>query len=1803
MYPSDFMDSMSGGRAPIATGIDVRDQGEFAGIPLLGESTPMGILAQLTVGPQVRQMFNKYGMVASGTGHYQNMLDVMRNRQFRQMQMQAMTAMSQVSTSDYTQVLQGIAGMTGTPWGGEQERTAREFSSAISFAEPFLAHMYPEVLEQLHGMRGSPAVMAKHVAEGGRYRIDPLSGRMGMSAETTMQMSQDLYRNLYQKDDLVRRTGVTAGQTGSLFDELTRRGMVSGGEMSGADRADAAGRMPREELERAAARQGVTLPSLGNGLSGEDLSKLQQDPGVASQMRSIDAAKVGRTLKQYAELVGVMKEIFGNDSPMSKLVSELDAMTSGNLGRMDPARLKTAVRTTQELSILSGVPMENAIAMQQHAASRLSQLGVDQQMAMGITQGSMAWGAAFRGSGAGAVQGWNRFDANAMQQMDLNLRSEAAASQQTARMATLMRVSETTLGFDKGSTAEAMAEAVRQKQTSFRDPLTGQTRSTMMNNTEFTEMLSQAKGPNGEDLGLTQSRVMQMVNEKGVWQQYAEKHGIANVTRQQQPEELSAYLSRQIGTSLSQSMQAGGVDREAAQKSAAAVQGRIEDHISHMAPQDFNNTTTRDREIGGLLKRELANTDAGLQVAGRSDAWFNLMANQAYGYTDTEIKKGSYSDFQNYGNVQTIMHKQLMQQEARMTAQAGYAVEQAEVMSILPRGSIIQKGIDYLQNNGAKANFEEFLLTSLGAQKATDVRGALESPIRRLNARMQELQRAEQQSLDMSLSPEQRAEAQQSRKDVLKLLGEETATTNAMLPQLGLSSSDTSINTEDLERTLKVGRDVDVALRESSDIRHWITPAVSDEELESVKKNLAMTPAEAQAMLRRERMQFAKNPTPSDISGAHDTGKYSSREAARASIIAGRMEEANRTSTADEIADMQGRANSGNLPPERYRELIIDRRRETPSIPSPEAIKAIRTANPKMSQADAEAKASAELQYRRQGISDAERDAALATIADPTKAGEAQVMDAVLAQRAAHQFDVSDADMAVARVGREGWDEAAVRTLALQQKQTAGNAAQDAFLLTASGVVAGKKIEDLLSRSADLPMLLNSKEGIRKIGLQKSGSLDHQLNESVMTLSNLAKKYSQGDVKKLSIGRLNIDVSKPGGIAHREEVLGQISKAFQQLRTTHQDIGRMMLSKDRDWGPPEDVARLLIMGEGDTPPDSTQKAAIAAMAKDVEVARDLSPSQEQNLRELISARKNLQEDTAIAGLRPEDVRRMVVEGKDPLSFADRLKTLGSDQEQSLVTDARVFQAGRDKMQKLATSGRLGNKGDQLTDDIQSALSRLAFASESKTRSPAEEAKLSAAGALAGIGADGGAAALKDVISIAPDKFAAAMAATSPRSTQLKHFSDVMRAGRTREAEYNEATLQLKDANISSEAKKRLETRQAELLSFRKESEGVLQTNADAYWGTLSASDKDKFRTALQDELKDTSRSPSSPKIDSAVLAYDAAVAKRDADNTPENQRAAMTALDNLNWLAMPRGENATELLLRRTTGMSQKDFTAYREAGQRFNAVAAKLNVPGDDLVKFYVGGKKTSDMPDVLKGLTQPMRDQLEKDFRTVQAVEQLTPSDKRDGGVSAIGIIDQLYRAGEQRQAKASQSWNDMGTKILNLLGVKPSEQASQLAKFQDVIRYPQARLQGVQLQEDLDRLSGMAKQGGERRGVYQVLEDYGKISKDAGETRETQVKEFLSHYKVNAKTFEKVERAAIGLIGSGLPELENTTGAKDQADMVERILNKQIFGQDQSKAADAQAASVPRNMHLTGELTIKELGPTKLVGEGQVTYGSHV
>lgn len=541
-------------------------------IPGLEGNPMLGVLGQMALS----QFSSHFGGIPSQFLPQQNLYDQMRAKHYWMEHNAAIQAGRAQDTETEIMAARGVAGMFGIQWTPDTDRFARSAlgSSFGQMALDQFAMMAPTTFDQLHGSRGSSRVMAHFIHQGGLSRVDPVTGRRGLSGATSGAMADEIFGGFFgDRSNISSWRGLSAGTAGQAFEELQSRGLM-GRSLGIAD--------PMTQKLLVGHDMGLIGP--GGPPGGIDALMNMAPADFENKLQRLDAKQATRRIKDMSAAITAMRDIFGDmgrpNAPMSELIEGLNQLTQGGLTSMSPARLEQMVRQFHAASQHSGLGMDQMMAMSASSAAMADQLGLDRTFVPGMVTGSAAFHSAIQA--VGITPGWGVKDIDTLRQRDLQLRGGAAKSTMANQMNAILRTTEL-LDVDGASDMGRLSAAIKSGQTTWTDAA-GRKRSVDLNREEYMQMMQ-------ADAGLSRQQAADTLSQDYANQEYGQKFGTGDLVRRMQgARSVQQRLSRSMESDLRSALEAGGMAKPAAQKMAQAGAGDLAEFMRHL-PQEIRNDT------------------------------------------------------------------------------------------------------------------------------------------------------------------------------------------------------------------------------------------------------------------------------------------------------------------------------------------------------------------------------------------------------------------------------------------------------------------------------------------------------------------------------------------------------------------------------------------------------------------------------------------------------------------------------------------------------------------------------------------------------------------------------------------------------------------------------------------------------------------------------------------------------------------------------------------------------------------------------------------------------------------------------------------------------------------------------------------------------------------------------------------------------------------------------------------------------------------------------------------------------------
>jgi hypothetical protein len=556
----------------------------------------------------------------------QNLQQHFQTMQYYQQRQQAMQIGSEQDEDFYFRTIRGISNMAGVRFGRQQEEAARRVAKDFATMSPMVAQVMPEFWDQLHGMRGSSAVMTMGVQEAGRMMFDPVTGRMGLSGESAGELSRRMTEQLYRGpiDQVMREMhGLRAGQAGMAFEEMARRGLMPE-QLTPEQIKD---RMAQDRVTRGESRD---LDEARRAI--EQLGR-DRPAQLESAMRGYSTDRAARQLKEYSGAIKAVQEIFGDmghpDAPMSQIFNALQTMTQGGVGRFSPEQLEQQVRRTYTIAKMTRLGIDQMQALQGELSDAAVGMGLDRSFAEPAAEQAALAAHAYGASGAEAAGGWRTLSKEEYLRLSGRLSVQASASDQAVQLGAVAMVADQ-MGFrGKGAAeANALAAAVREGRDTytFVDPATKRsvTRSVFMSTNEYTRIMRAG--------GTNQSVIDELRSSPEAVQETVRKYDIGNLIRANQGKlDIDPLIDRLYQGAAFTALIGGGMDRDKAGALAGDIGGAAVKALRGMNKVDRADPIKRNAAFVKSIRNQFKGDP---RIAALSDEQLTEMS--MMGFADTE---------------------------------------------------------------------------------------------------------------------------------------------------------------------------------------------------------------------------------------------------------------------------------------------------------------------------------------------------------------------------------------------------------------------------------------------------------------------------------------------------------------------------------------------------------------------------------------------------------------------------------------------------------------------------------------------------------------------------------------------------------------------------------------------------------------------------------------------------------------------------------------------------------------------------------------------------------------------------------------------------------------------------------------------------------------------------------------------------------------------------------------------------------------------------------------------------------------
>jgi hypothetical protein len=773
----------------------------------LGQFGPIGALADAAISPSLTSMMVQSGVTPMGNAV--SPMQAARERQYQEMQQTVAANVAGNDAGGIYRTLRGFAALTGQPFNQEQREAARNLSSTIASSGSLLNMFAPDLLDAMAGPRGSIQGMAGQLMRANRYTLDPVTGRMGASAETNTALTQELFDQMYSGDNYQRMNGIRAGEAGQMFSELQARGLMGLGSVRDRQRAAILDVQGSGGLQEALSDAGISRQiNDASELTNQEINKLAQTDAVQSKMTSADASRIKDRLQGYSASLAAMREVFGENgdpnAPIPKLIGALEGLTQGNIQKFDSNNLNTMVRDLQSMSQMSGLSVDQLALRQQGGVTALDAvMGAGNGVYFSPTSTNLA---VSQGMGYGQLPGQQGFGALNREATEQSIQRQFARGMGSEANNTYAALSviERTSGFDQNTEAGRRLAAINQAAKSGQSTyeFDGQTYKLPTRSRDIRGLIREggARDMDAGDFNLLLSDRVTLEREMAEnpeLQTIALNNQYNEILDRQKNQVANRFIGSEALRNATPNMSVRDRERVSRSLSNASVEA-----LQNLSLEEQQDPELRQAAMVAAIKQQAANEN--VQI---TDSQANVLANATFGESDSVARSAGFEG----GNFELnqVLGRQATEQRNRNMQRIKSRSALNESMAKLgPTGSLknrIFSGIQKQGERGADADLKQLFLDSFGAD-ASQAEEKLRPHMEQIEAERQALEDLNSQLNSGSLTEAERKDIQNQMNTRQDKLDQHIAEVNTASEALGINESVNSFGRDDVETGRRASR-------------------------------------------------------------------------------------------------------------------------------------------------------------------------------------------------------------------------------------------------------------------------------------------------------------------------------------------------------------------------------------------------------------------------------------------------------------------------------------------------------------------------------------------------------------------------------------------------------------------------------------------------------------------------------------------------------------------------------------------------------------------------------------------------------------------------------------------------------------------------------------------------------------------------------------------------------------------------------------------------------------------------------------
>jgi hypothetical protein len=334
-----------------------------------------GDIAKIILGLVLQNQMGASGFAPLGQG--QNLASTMRNNRMFRENAEVMSRVAQRDEESIFETLRGIAILGGSPFGEQQQEEMRTVLSEMNKFSPVIDMFAPNLRDTLSGRYGSISRMASPILSANRYRIDPITGQYGYSADSNREQITRLFDELYEKNDY-SATGFRAGDIGILYSRLAEEGKL-GNRLTFREQIAAVlneKKNDAEFLKKVGDESKIDLSAGIDSLSLPELQKIAATSEMASELRDDDVRRTKQAISKYTKSLRAVSELLGDNgnpnAPMPQLLNAIQVFTQNSSQFFSESQLTSIVRDIQANQQITGTSLDRYTQLSTAAGAQMS---------------------------------------------------------------------------------------------------------------------------------------------------------------------------------------------------------------------------------------------------------------------------------------------------------------------------------------------------------------------------------------------------------------------------------------------------------------------------------------------------------------------------------------------------------------------------------------------------------------------------------------------------------------------------------------------------------------------------------------------------------------------------------------------------------------------------------------------------------------------------------------------------------------------------------------------------------------------------------------------------------------------------------------------------------------------------------------------------------------------------------------------------------------------------------------------------------------------------------------------------------------------------------------------------------------------------------------------------------------------------------------------------------------------------------------------------------------------------------------